>query len=143
MNTLSIKKHRHFSAYLSPLATIMIFFLAMQSFAPRVSAGPISSLNMMAESTREADLATIQLALENKMVQQRLEDLGFTPEEIHERLAEATDAEIHQLAAESEVMMAGGGAGLVVTVLVVILLVLVILRITSDETNTPTDTMAA
>ena len=72
-----------------------------------------------------------------------MEELGFTPAEIQQRLAQATDAELHQLATESEAMMAGGVAGLIISVLVIILLVVLIMRVSAIEPVLSPDVMAA
>jgi hypothetical protein len=133
MNKKSIHKNPGLWTYFRAIASTMIILIGMQSVAPLAMAAPISSQSLMAESSRGQDLATIQLALENKVVEQRLQALGFTTGEIQERLAMASDAEIHQLAVKSETMQAGGAAGFVVAVLVVILLVMIIMRIAAVE----------
>ena len=117
----------------------MIFFL--HGMVPMAAAAPIPSALINVEDARSADIATIQKSLEMKVVQDRLEQLGFTTAEIEERLLYADDAELHQLAIHSETMMAGGSAGVLVTVLVVVLLVILILRIVSVETGPDTQFM--
>ena len=104
---------------------------------------PIISAPVSMEDARAADLATIQQMLELKVVQHRLEELGFTQEEIQSRLALASNAELHQLATQSEDLLAGGALGLVVTVLVVLLLVVLILRIVSNDTGEAPDMLVA
>ncbi len=125
------------SRWIRFIACSLVLALGLHALAPSALAGPLSSSAYLAESTREADLATIQSTLENKVVQERLAELGFTPLEVQQRLAHATDAELHQLATESEALAAGGVAGLIVTVLLIILLVVVILRITLNEPAGP------
>lgn len=114
-------------------ATLLALAFGLHALAPSALAGPISSREILAESTRAADLTTIQQALEHKVVKQRLGELGFTADEIQVRLAQASDAELHQLATESEKLMAGGVAGLLISLLVIILLVLLIMRISAVE----------
>ena len=77
------------------------------------------------------------------MVQHRLEELGFTQDEIALRLDMASNADLHRLATQSEDVLAGGAVGLLVTVLVVILLVIVIMRIVSNDTGHDSDTLIA
>jgi len=125
------------------IASGLALAVGLHAFAPSALAGALSSSVYLAESTREADLATIQSTLENKVVQERLAELGFTPLEIQQRLAHATDAELHQLATESASLAAGGVAGLIVTVLLIILLVVVIMRITHHQPIVMTDVAAA
>lgn len=69
------------------------------------------------------------------MVQDRLEQLGFTPVAIEARLLYADDAELHQLAVHSEAMMAGGSGGILVTVLIIVLRIILIHRIVSVVSN--------
>lgn len=96
--------------------------LAVALFA---SASAIPSTAILSEAARATDLATIRQALESKQVQQRLGELGFTDAEIQQRLANANDTELHQLATQSQAILAGGDGGIIITVL----LVMVILRI--------------
>ncbi len=124
-------------------ATVLAIVMGLHGMAPSSFARLIQSEPLATDAARAADLATIQQMLEMKVVQHRLAELGFTPGEIELRLELASDAELHQLAVESENLMAGGSVGLVVTVLVVILLVLLILRITSTDTVQNPDLMVA
>jgi hypothetical protein len=124
-------------------STLLVLALGLHAIGPSALAGPISTRDMpLFESTRTTDLATIQQALEHKVVQQRLAELGFTPDEIQTRLALASDAELHQLATESERMMAGGVAGALVTVLVIIILVVLIMRLTANKPILQTNVVA-
>lgn len=128
-------------AWTRTLATTLVLALSLHAMVPSGLAGPISSTGIVAASGRTTDLATIQSALEHKVVQQRLQDLGFTPAEIQQRLSQASNADLHQLAVESEKVMAGGD--IIVTVLLVVLLVLLILRITAVESQPATDVLPA
>lgn len=118
----------------------MLFFL--HGMVPAAIGSPISSTLISMEDTRAADITTIQKSLETKIVQDRLEHLGFTPAEIEERLLYASDAELHQLASQSDTLMAGGDGGIIVTVLVIILLVVLIQRIASVDSAPQTRFMA-
>ncbi|PKN42109.1 MAG: hypothetical protein CVU60_07775 [Deltaproteobacteria bacterium HGW-Deltaproteobacteria-18] len=79
-------------------------------------------------SERSADIASIQSALENKVVTQRLADYGLTPEEVDAKLGTLSDDQLHQLASLSG-DVGGGILGAVIAVLLVILLVVLILQI--------------
>lgn len=122
-------------AWLRFTATMLAMVVALHGLAPSSLGSPVMSEPVSTEEARLADLSSIQQMLEQKVVQHRLAELGFTPGEIQLRIEMASNAELHQLAAQSELMMAGGDAGLgiVVTILVIILLVFLILRITSNE----------
>ena len=79
-------------------------------------------------SERSADITSIQTALENKVVTQRLADYGLTPEEVDAKLDSLSDEQLHQLASLSG-DVGGGMVGVVIAVLLVILLVVLILHI--------------
>lgn len=116
-------------AWIRPLGLILAFAAGLFAVVPGANAGVISSTAILSETTRVTDLAAIQCSLEHKQVQQRLAELGFTDAEVQQRLANASDAELHQLAIQSEAMMAGGDGGIIITVLVIILLVYLIMRV--------------
>jgi len=60
---------------------------------------------------RAADLATIQSALETRMVSRKLMDYGLSPEEAMARVSKLSDEQIHQLATHSDSLQAGGDGG--------------------------------
>ena len=122
---MSRKSSSVLSFRLIPLALAACLLVS----APIASADPISSTVILSESGRSSDLATIQHALEQKQVQQRLGEMGFTTDEINQRLANANDSELHQLATQSQAIMAGGDGGIIITVLLIVLLVFAIMRI--------------
>lgn len=111
------------------VAMILAAIFAFHSITPTSLGSPIPSMIVDSESTREADLATIQHALEQKVVQDRLEKLGFSKAEIEERLADATDQELHQMAIHAEELVAGGNSAGIVGILVVVLLVVLIIHL--------------
>jgi len=130
-------------AGLRMIATVLAIVIGMHGLAPSSYGNLIISEPVSMEDARAADLSTIRQMLELKVVQHRLEELGFTPDEIESRLTVASNADLHQLATQSENLLAGGTLGLVVSVLVIILLVMLILRITSNERGVAPDTMIA
>lgn len=78
---------------------------------------------------RQQDLQKIQALLEKKVVIQRLQELGFTPEEVTRRLSQLSNEEIHQIASRIDELQAGGDSalGVIVTLLVIAILVILIL----------------
>ena len=87
--------------------------------APAVS----SSGDSLFIAARSADLQRVQTILESKMIQQRLEELGLTPEEINARLSQLSDAQLHQLATQLDSLMPGGdGLGILILVLAIAVL---------------------
>ncbi len=89
----------------------------------------LSSGQTIAE--RAAHIASIQNALEQKVVSQRLADYGLTKEEVSAKLDTLSDEQLHQLASLSD-DVGGGVLGVVIAVLLIILLVVVILKV-SDK----------
>ena len=78
-------------------------------------------------SDRALDLHTAQVALETRLVRQRLVDLGFTAEEVGARLAQLNDQQIHQLAQKlNDVRVGQDGFGILIGLLVIAGLVLLI-----------------
>ena len=117
----------------------VVWYLVVAMFvigiAPRLEAAfTPSEVLVLSPSVRAADVEKIQAALELKLVQQRLQDLGFSAEEITTRLSQLTDEQIHSIAARLDDLKVGGDAwGFVIAVLVIIVLVIVILQLTGHK----------
>jgi hypothetical protein len=90
---------------------------------PRVYAGfSPSEVVRLSQFDRSADLGKIQKILETKMIRERLENLGFSQDEIQGRLARLSDEQIHQLALTlDELRVAGDGEIIIIIVLAVAL----------------------
>lgn len=84
---------------------------------------------------REVDLAMLRAALERRLVQQRLVDLGLDPGEASARLDALSDEELHAAADQMRALVPGGDAGLgiVIGLLVIVVLVIVILKLMKKE----------
>ena len=82
-----------------------------------------------AAAARQADLFKIQKSLENKIVRQRLADIGLSDSEIQKRLNSLSDKDVHQLASRIDSIAPGGddGAGVIIGLLLVVLLVVLII----------------
>ncbi|MDR2340152.1 MAG: PA2779 family protein [Deltaproteobacteria bacterium] len=95
--------------------------LAFAGFAPTMGPGDHGY----------SDLDSIRAHLENKKVQETLRNLGFSQEEINDRLSQLSQEEISQLAGELDKTLAPGGsaAGIVIGVVVVVLVALGILSL--------------
>ena len=86
------------------------------------------------ESVRAADMLVLQRALEHRVVAQKLEDYGVTPDEARLRLASLSDQDLHQLARTAHGLPSGGdGLGTLVTLLVIAILVIVIVKLLNKE----------
>ena len=75
---------------------------------------------------RSTDMKTLQSVLENKVVRQRLQDLGFTSEQINSRVNQLSDAQLHQVASQINTLFPGGDDGVIWTIVGVLLIVVLI-----------------
>ena len=118
----------------------LIIYLAMALLALSTFAGPAEAMfvptaslqgpagSIGASANRAADLAKVQTALESKVIRQKLLDYGLSPEETMARLNTLSDGQIHQLAAQTDSLQAGGDAvGFLVGVMVLAILVVVLI----------------
>ncbi len=117
----------------------LIYYLAIAMFVvgivPRVEAAFVPSQTMaMPAVDRVEDLGTIQAVLESKLVKQRLQDLGFTADEINARLSQMSDQQIHSFARQLDDLRVGkDGLGIVIALLIIIILVIVIINLTTGH----------
>ena len=91
----------------------------------------------VANADRQADLAKVQSALENKIVRQRLAELGLSANEINQRMARLPDDRLHQVALQADKQQAAGDAG--ATVLIVIAAIALLALIISLLKHGPHD----
>lgn len=117
------------------VALYLVFAMFIVALTPRVEAGMVpSQIIQAAHIDRGSDIERIQRFLEMKVVKDRLESFGYTPEEIRQRLDSLTDHQLHQLAQQiDEIRVGGDGLGVVVALLVIVILVLVILHLTGHK----------
>jgi hypothetical protein len=93
-----------------------------------VSSTPSGDAVSAAQTSRDraADMARIQTALESKVIQQKLMDLGLTSEEAMARINKLSDEQVHQFASRLDSLQAGGQGPLVIVLLLVIIIILII-----------------
>jgi hypothetical protein len=117
----------------------VLWYLVVAMFiigvAPRLEAAFAPSEALVLSSARSADLATVQAILENKLISQRLQDLGFSADEISARLSQLSDQQIHSIAQKLDDLKVGadGGTGLVIAILLIIVIVLLIINLTGHK----------
>jgi hypothetical protein len=114
------------------LAWYLVVAMFVIGIAPRVEAAfsPSEILPLIA-GDRASDMERIQKVLEMKLVQQRLQDLGYTAEEIGNRLSQLGDQQIHRLAQKLDDLKVGqDGTGVIIFLLVVIVVILIVLQAT-------------
>ncbi len=104
--------------------------------APRVDASfAPSDILAQAQTDRTADLATLQKALEQKMVKERLANLGLTPDEVQARLRQLSDQQLHNVAKQLDTLKVGGdsGIGIIIGVLIIAILVVLLIQLTGHK----------
>jgi len=113
----------------------LVFAMCLIAVIPHAEAGFIPSAAMGSNGIqRDADIEKIRTFLETKVVQQRLQYLGYNAQEVKERLSLLSDQQVHNYAQQLDTLKVGGdGVGFVIGVLVVIILVLVILHLTGHR----------
>ncbi|MDR2442427.1 MAG: PA2779 family protein [Deltaproteobacteria bacterium] len=111
---------------------LMIALAMVLALMPTKAALDGFATTVDSQSARDADLAHIRATLENKKVSETLVSLGYSREEIDQRLSQLDESEIRSLAGELDRAMipAGDGtAGVIIAVLVVFLVVLGVLSL--------------
>lgn len=118
-----------------PFMKCVSWYLVVAMFilgtVPNVYAGlsPSEVINLSGVD-RASDLQSIQNILEIKMVAQRLNQLGFTGNEIQARLCRLDDDQIHRLALNlDDIKVGSGGFEVLVVFLLIGILIAVWLRI--------------
>lgn len=103
--------------------------------APRLEAAFSPSETLaLSPAARAADSEAIRVVVEQKLVRQRLADLGFSAEEITARLSQLSDEQVHYFASRLDELKVGGdGLGLVIGILVIVVLVIIILQLTGHK----------
>lgn len=103
----------------------LIFSVFLVSLASRANAMFVLS---DASFNKAEDMVKIRSVLEEKVLSQRLLDLGFSPEQAYQRISSLTDDQVHAIAMElQQLRVVGAGEGVLIGILVIILVVLVVL----------------
>lgn len=110
------------------LALIMGLFI-IGSIPAESMAYMAGSSNLVAASTRAADMDRIQRVLESKIVAQKLQQAGLSMPEVKSRMDKLSDQELHSFAKQVDTLYPGGDLGVIIAILVIAILVLVILKI--------------
>jgi hypothetical protein len=110
----------------------LVFAMFIIGITPRLEAAFVNSEPISLGATdRAADLEKIQSVLEHKLVKQRLQDLGFSDEEIRTRLSELSDQQIHKLAMQIDNLKVGkdDALGVIIALLIIAILIVVLLQL--------------
>lgn len=118
---------------------LAVIILVISSFTPvslisiSADAAMVDSRMILPDGTtssdREIDEKKVRRALENKIVIEKLKSYGLTKDEVLVKMERMSDEQVHQMAALSDRIPAGGNhaVGLLIGALVVVILVLLIL----------------
>lgn len=116
-----------FLKYISWYLVVAMFIIGI---TPRVFAGFSPSEVMgLSPIDRASDLQKVQKVLEMKMISERLQQLGLTPDEIQARLNQLSDDQIHQFALQLDDLKVGGNGGLGVVIALLVIAILVVILI--------------
>jgi len=112
------------NSFMKYLSWYLIMAMFVMGIVPRVYAGfSPSQVVALSQLDRSRDLGKIQKILEMKLIRERLDNLGFSHDEIQSRLGQLSDQQIHQLALQLDNLEVGGdGAAVVIIVVLVIAL---------------------
>jgi hypothetical protein len=110
-------------------AWILVVLMGVLGFVPRLDAAFVPSADSLPTLDRQIDTARVQKVLEDKMVRERLKDLGYTEEEVSARMDQLSDQELHALATQLDTLTPAGDTGevIIVILLIAVLVVLVLM----------------
>lgn len=116
-------------AFIVAFSVLIIGAVPAKSMAYVIEADSSHAV-VAAKLDRSTDMARVQRALEEKVVSDKLEDLGLTSQEIRSRLDKLSDTELHGFASQLDGLYPGGdGLGVVIGLLVIAILVVVLLKL--------------
>ncbi|HZX14330.1 MAG TPA: PA2779 family protein [Thermodesulfobacteriota bacterium] len=126
------------SFYRYKIYKVSIIIIILTSFTPvslisRSAECAIAGSQMISPggktSVREINEEKIRRTLENKIVVEKLRSYGLSKEEVMAKMERMSDEQIHQLAALSDKIPAGGNGAIiaVVAILVVFVIIIVVL----------------
>ena len=110
------------SLWIKMISCYLMVAMFVLGITPRLYAGfsPSEAVSILTFN-RSSDLEKIRKVLEMKMVQERLKNFGFTPNEIEKKIGQLDDQQIHQLALSlDELKVGGSGWAWVVVILVLV-----------------------
>lgn len=107
------------------IALTMVATLIWAGYSLPASAAVISTQQVMAIETRDAQISELQARLARDDVRQALVELGVDPQQAHARVASLSELELAQLGGQLDSLPAGGnGALALVGAVFVVLMIL-------------------
>jgi hypothetical protein len=77
--------------------------------------------------SRTEDLQTVRKVLEQKVVQQRLQDIGLSQDDIHTRLDRMSDGQLHAMATQLNSVIPAGDGGMIWQIVGILLIVILVI----------------
>lgn len=105
---------------------LVISFVLIEApvITSHAQAGMISTADVVKDLTRAESHQRVADFVARKDVQERLTQLGITPEEAHQRLASLSESEVQKMSQDIENATVGGNiTGILVLVLLVLLII--------------------
>ncbi len=116
---------------------ISIIMIILSSFIPatlisKSAEGAIVNSQILSSGkgnteSREVSLTKIRKMLENKLVAEKLRSHGLSTEEVNQKLDKMGDSQIHQLAALSDKITAGGDGGVAIAIVAIVIVVVFVI----------------
>jgi hypothetical protein len=101
----------------------LLLLMPMESEAMLAPAdGSITS-----DSSRTEDLQTVRKVLEQKIVQQRLQDIGLSQDDINIRLDQMSDGQLHTMATQLNSVIPAGDGGMIWQIVGILLIVILVI----------------
>jgi hypothetical protein len=105
------------------LPLLLLSLMPMESEAMLAPAdGSITS-----DSSRTEDLQTVRKVLEQKIVQQRLQDIGLSQDDINIRLDRMSDGQLHAMATQLNSVIPAGDGGMIWQIVGILLIVILVI----------------
>ncbi len=114
----------------------LIFSMLLFAVVPRVDGAMLGSGFLgLSPSERQVDVRKLQRFLESEVVSKRLLALGFTADEVADRLGSLSDEDLNEFSQRiDQLRVAGdGGLGIIVSLLVIAILVVLLLQLTGHR----------
>lgn len=114
---------------------VAMHFSLLHSFPAMAALVPsMPSQATAGDQAKVQDIDTIQKALEEKIVADKLAAYGLSTAEVKAKLENMSSSQLHMLAQASDRLLSGGdGAGLIISVLIIVILVIIILKLLNKK----------
>jgi hypothetical protein len=107
----------------------MMFALLLLGMMPMESEAMLAPADgsITSDSSRTEDLQTVRKVLEQKIVQQRLQDIGLSQDDINIRLDQMSDGQLHTMATQLNSVIPAGDGGMIWQIVGILLIVILVI----------------